>query len=487
MVATVTSVAQVGIEPRAVRVETHIGPPKPQFTLVGLPDTAVREARERVRAAMVSSGYTFPERRVTVNLAPADLPKAGSAYDLPIALGVLAADGTVPPGAARVVALGELALDGSVRRARGAIGAAVVASRLGLPCLVAPEGAAEASRVPGVDLRPVRTLAEAVSVALGETAPVAVPTRPVSTDPLPDLADVRGQPIARRALEIAAAGGHHLFLYGPPGTGKTMLARRLPGLLPRSQPSEELEIAAIWSAADRPLGEDRPFRSPHHSISLAGLVGGGSGVPSPGEISLAHHGVLFLDELGEFPAHLLDALRQPIEEGVVVIARRGISVRFPTRVQVVAASNPCPCGFFGDRRQPCQCTAAAAQRYRRRISGPLLDRFDLRVAVPRSEHLDLTAPPGEPSVKVAARVAAAREHQEKRGSLNRDLERKVLDDQPMEPAAMRMLTGAVERLGLSGRGYDRVRRVARTVADLAGREGIVEDDIGEALFLRGSL
>lgn len=485
MVATVTSVAQVGIEPRAVRVETHIGPPKPLFTLVGLPDTAVREARERVRAAMVSSGYHFPERRVTVNLAPADLPKAGSAYDLPIALGVLTADGTVAAGAARVVALGELALDGSVRRARGAIGAAVVASRLGLPCLVPPDNAAEASRVPGVDLRPVRSLAEAVSVALGETASAPIPSRLVYNEPTPDLADVRGQPMARRALEIAAGGGHHLFLYGPPGTGKTMLARRLPGLLPKNQPSEELEIAIVWSAADRPLVEDRPFRSPHHSISLAGLVGGGSGMPVPGEISLAHHGVLFLDELGEFPAHLLDALRQPIEEGVVVIARKGVSVRFPTRVQVVAASNPCPCGYRGDRRRPCECSAAAAQRYRRRLSGPLLDRFDLRVAVWRSEHDDLMAPPGEASSKVAARVALAREYQARRGQLNRDLDRKVLDDQPIQAAAVGMLAEAVDRLGLSGRGYDRVRRVARTIADLAGREEMVDGDIAEALSLRG--
>lgn len=487
MLACVSSVVLVGAEPRPVDVEVFVGGGLPKFQLVGLPDAAVREAKERVRAAIQSSGFAFPGRRVVVNLAPADVPKGGSAYDLPIALGVLVASKVIPAECARVVALGELALDGSVRAVRGGLGAAVVAAKTSMRCLLPAGSAAEASSAGDVTIAAVRSLQEAVDVGKGASTGCKVPPPIVRPGSHGELADVRGQPTARRALEIAAAGGHHLLMTGPPGGGKTMLARCLPGIMPRLEPTDASEVALTWAAAglSRPDPTVAPFRAPHHSASLAALIGGGSGIPQPGEVALAHHGALFLDELGEVPVHLLDALRQPMEDGFVVVARKGASVRFSTRFQLVAATNPCPCGYEGDRLRPCSCAPGALARYQRRLSGPLLDRFDISIRVPRVEADAMGGEAGEATIAVASRVGEARLRQLERNAINARLDRSGLDGLGWESESLALLDTAMKRSTLTARGWDRARRVAATIADLEAADTIRAEHVMEALTYRG--
>lgn len=487
MLACVSSVVLVGAEPRPVDVEVFVGGGQPKFQLVGLPDAAVREAKERVRAAIQSSGFSFPGRRVVVNLAPADVPKGGSAYDLPIALGVLVASKAIPPECAGVVALGELALDGTVRTVRGGLGAAVVASRSRARCLLPIDSAAEASCAADASIAAVGSLQEAIDVGRGATPGSPIPAVSPGAGEFGELAEVRGQATARRALEIAAAGGHHLLMSGPPGGGKTMLARCLPGIVPGLAGQAVGEVALSWAAAglSRPNPTIPPFRAPHHSASLAALIGGGSGIPQPGEVALAHHGTLFLDELGEFPVHLLDALRQPMEDGCVVVARKGASVRFSTRFQLVAATNPCPCGYEGDRLRTCSCAPGALARYRRRLSGPLLDRFDMAIRVPRVEPGAMGGDPGEGSAVVASRVAAARRRQAGRGVINARMDRRRLDELSWSEESGKLLDTAMKRSTLTARGWDRARRVAATIADLAGVGEIRGEHVLEALTYRG--
>jgi magnesium chelatase family protein len=492
VLATARTFTLDGISARPVWVEVDVHRGLPGFAIVGLPDAAVREARERVRAALVNCGFEFPLQRVVVNLAPASLRKVGPGMDLAIAAALLRASDQLDwEGMERVALSGELALDGQVRPINGALAIAEAARESGAVAIVLPaENGPEAALAGGVEVMPLASLAELPALAAGEGAPAPAPLalRPGPAPGAPDLADLRGQPHLRHALEVAAAGGHSLLMIGPPGAGKSLAASRLPSILPPLGDAEALEVARIASATGRlgaGLAAGRPFRAPHHTISAAGLIGGGT-PPRPGEVTLAHRGVLFLDELCEFRRDVLEALRAPLESGEVAIARVGGRRRLPCRFMLIAASNPCPCGR-GENDPDCTCPGASVQRYQGKLSGALADRIDLLAAVAQPAAAEIGGGPGESSAAVRDRVCAARERQEARlgpGRCNAEMTPAEARECEVDPAAAALLADLYARRRLSGRAHDRALRLARTVADLAGAARIGEGEMAQAVQLR---
>jgi magnesium chelatase family protein len=501
MLAKVMTGAVIGLDGALVQVEVDISPGLPNFFIVGLPDAAVQEARERVRPAIRNSGFEFPMRRVTVNLAPADLKKAGPAYDLPIAVGILLSSGQVSADLSGTMLLGELSLDGSLRHTNGVLPLVALAHDEGIPAAIVPEAdAREASLVEGIKVIPVASLAQLASYLRGD-----IPAPEVAADAAPagmtlltasaDLADIKGQEHVKRALEVAAAGGHNTVMCGPPGSGKTLLARSLPSILPPMTTEEALEVTRIYSVsgllpADTPMVRQRPFRAPHYTISSAGLVGGGN-FPRPGEISLSHRGVLFLDELPEFGHSLLEVLRQPLEDKVVTISRANGRVTFPASFMLVGAMNPCPCGYYGDPFRRCTCPSSVVSRYQRRISGPFIDRVDIFVEVPHIDYEKLADNRlGESSAKVQARVTAARARQLERFrgtklTCNAEMTAAgIREFCRLEDAAQSLLQAAMKQLYLSARAFHRILKLALTIADLEASDIIKAQHVAEAVQYR---